>query len=133
MCQPSGFWRLGETTGLGQDFRLVRYADDFVILCRDPESVRRARDAARRALGDLGLELNEEKTGLRSFDDRSRTLGYLFCRSLVLEELPPVNNLPDAKTAWLASLSLRSIRKLEPPCRRERRRAPARGKVPALV
>ena len=72
---------------LGEDFRLVRYADDFVVLCRDVETAQRARDTVEAVLADLGLELNEEKTAVRSLDDGVSYLGYLFCRSLVLEPL----------------------------------------------
>lgn len=45
---------------LGQDYRLVRYADDFVVLAKDLEGARRARDDAQQALARLGLALNEE-------------------------------------------------------------------------
>jgi group II intron reverse transcriptase/maturase len=49
---------------LGEDFRLVRYADDFVVLCRDVESAERARDTVEASLAELGLELNEDETFL---------------------------------------------------------------------
>jgi group II intron reverse transcriptase/maturase len=49
---------------LGEDFRLVRYADDFVVLCRDVESAERARDTVEESLAELGLELNEDETAV---------------------------------------------------------------------
>ncbi len=44
---------------LGQ---LVRYADDFVILCRRPSQAREARRRVEALLAELGLKLNTEKT-----------------------------------------------------------------------
>ncbi|RMH21896.1 MAG: CRISPR-associated endonuclease Cas1 [Acidobacteria bacterium] len=113
---------------LGQDFRLVRFADDFVVLTRDLESARRARDAVRRSLADLGLELNEEKTGIKSLDRGFSYLGYAFCRSLVLETRrdqaepldagDPAGDVPAA--SWLSSVPLRELRALRPrPGRRD--------------
>ncbi len=69
----------------GHGIRLVRFADDFVLLCR---SRARAEGARRRMAGLLaahGLALNEEKTRIVPFEDGFRFLGHLFVRSLVLE------------------------------------------------
>jgi group II intron reverse transcriptase/maturase/CRISPR-associated endonuclease Cas1 len=71
---------------LGAGFRLVRYADDFVVLAKDLDEARRAQAVVREALDDLGLRLYPEKTAVRSFDDGFSYLGYLFVRSLVLEQ-----------------------------------------------
>lgn len=71
---------------LGQGYRLVRFADDFVVLCKSVEEAERAREAARQALSELGLTLHEGKTAVRHLDQGLTYLGYLFCRSLVLDE-----------------------------------------------
>lgn len=42
--------------------RLVRYADDFVVLCRDRRRAEEARRRVREILASLGLELHPEKT-----------------------------------------------------------------------
>lgn len=70
---------------LGEGFRLVRYADDFVILCKDRESADKACSAARAAAQRQGLELNADKTGVHSFESGFTYLGYLFCRSTAME------------------------------------------------
>lgn len=41
---------------------LVRYCDDFVVLCRRPSQAREALCQVKRILGRLGLELHPEKT-----------------------------------------------------------------------
>ena len=71
--------------------RLVRYADDFVILCRTRPRAEEALRLTEGVLGDLELRLNEEKTQITSFDAGFRFLGSLFVRSLIVSsehELP---------------------------------------------
>ena len=53
--------------------RLVRYADDSVILCRG--NTARILKGLKRVLGDLDLTLNEEKT--RVVDARQGSFGFL--------------------------------------------------------
>lgn len=69
-----------------EGFRLVRYADNFLVLARDVADGRKAREAAQEALADLGLTLNLEETAFRSMDAGFTYLGYLFVRSQVLEQ-----------------------------------------------
>jgi len=72
----------------GRGLRLVRFADDFLILTRDRGGAEAARERAVRVLADLGLKLKAEKTRVVSFDQGFRFLGHLFVRSLVLESGP---------------------------------------------
>jgi group II intron reverse transcriptase/maturase/CRISPR-associated endonuclease Cas1 len=102
---------------LGADYRLVRYADDFVVLCRDLEAAERARNAAREALAHLGLRLQEEKTSIRSLDQGLSYLGYLFCRSVVVDGAEEVDGAEHgasivAPASWLAAVDLSRIREL---------------------
>ena len=60
-------WRLGE---------LVRYCDDFVVLCPTKERAVQARDLAEATLGRLGLRLHPEKT--RIVDLRKGAEGFVF-------------------------------------------------------
>jgi RNA-directed DNA polymerase len=41
---------------------VVRYADDFVVLCETQEQAEQARNQATALLGELGLELHPDKT-----------------------------------------------------------------------
>lgn len=105
---------------LGRDYRLVRYGDDFVVLCRDLDAAQRAREDARRKLREMGLTLSEAKTSVRSFEDGFTYLGYLFCRSLVMEggraqeASAPADLAPDAVPAasWLAQVPFERVRAL---------------------
>ena len=55
-------------------FEMVRYADDFVILCRSPEDAMRALDVARNWVADHGLTLHPTKTQVVD----SRTSSFMF-------------------------------------------------------
>lgn len=61
-------------------YKLVRYADDFVILCRTSQEAEQAREKARQTLKDMGLQLHPEKTRLvDATKERFQFLGYDFC------------------------------------------------------
>lgn len=100
---------------LGRDYRLVRYADDFVVLCRNVDEALAARELARAALARLGLTFNEQKTAIRSIDDGFTYLGYLFCRSLVVEAEgaePPRRELTleeIPRFSWLAQVPFERV------------------------
>jgi RNA-directed DNA polymerase len=62
-----------------QGFEMVRYADDFVILCRTAEDAERALKAVEQWVSDNGLTLHPTKT--RIVDSRTESfdfLGYSF-------------------------------------------------------
>jgi len=64
-----------------QGFEMVRYADDFVVLCRTPEEAERALAVIRQWVQDNGLVLHPTKT--RIVDERTDGfdfLGYHFNR-----------------------------------------------------
>lgn len=65
--------------------RLVRYADDFVLLCKSEARAAGALERIAALLAERGLELKPEKTRIVSFQDGFRFLGHLFVRSLVVK------------------------------------------------
>lgn len=117
---------------LGAGFRLVRYADDFVVLAKDLEGARRAREVVRDELAALGLRLHAEKTAVRSFDDGFSFLGYLFVRSLVMEEEKqedegdspprPLEPADVPAASWLAAVPFVRVRALVAGAPSDRRR-----------
>ncbi len=54
----------------------VRYADDFVILCKTEPEAERALDLVRSFLKDMKLEDNPEKTKIRHFSQGFDFLGF---------------------------------------------------------
>jgi hypothetical protein len=57
-------------------FRLVRYADDFVVLCGSQADAERARERVAELLGVMNLELKPAKTRVADIRDGIQYLGY---------------------------------------------------------
>lgn len=66
--------------------RLVRYADDFVILCKSEARAQKALDLAAEILDAHALELKSRKTRVVDFDRGFEFLGHLFVRSFALKQ-----------------------------------------------
>jgi len=59
-------------------YHLTRFADDWVVTCRDAEEAERALDFAGRKLAELRLQVNPEKTRIIRFEQGLEFLGYRF-------------------------------------------------------
>lgn len=79
--------------------KLIRFADDFVILCKSRPGAESALELSEDVLEELRLALNPEKTRITSFEHGFTFLGVKFLRSLayrprydddpeLLDELP---------------------------------------------
>jgi group II intron reverse transcriptase/maturase len=65
-------WHLQE-----HGYRFVRYADDFVVLCRSENEAKEARALVEHLLADrLGLSLSPEKTRVTRFHEGFTFLGF---------------------------------------------------------
>jgi RNA-directed DNA polymerase len=96
-----------------QGFEMVRYADDFVILCRSPEDAARALAAVQEWTAEADLRLHPEKTKIvdatkEPFD----FLGYRFQRGHRFPRPKSLQKLKDAirtKTKRTSGESLTKI------------------------
>lgn len=61
-----------------RSYRHVRYADDFVILCRSRQEAEAALVYTKEVLQELKLTLNEAKTRLTTFREGFEFLGFRF-------------------------------------------------------
>jgi RNA-directed DNA polymerase len=70
-----GGWRLGT---------LVRYADDFVVICATQARAEQARQRAAAVLADLGLQLNPDKTRIADLTKGKEGFDFLgfHCRKV---------------------------------------------------
>lgn len=59
-------------------FEMVRYADDFVILCRTKEGAETALAQVREWTREVGLTLHPEKTHIATWEEGFDFLGYRF-------------------------------------------------------
>ncbi|MEW6376159.1 MAG: reverse transcriptase domain-containing protein [Thermodesulfobacteriota bacterium] len=66
---------------LNQGLKLVRFADDFIILCKTPEKAKEALEITDKILDKLSLELDE--ADIVSFDQGFKYLGVYFVRSMI--------------------------------------------------
>jgi CRISPR-associated protein Cas1 len=96
-----------QEAAFGPGVRLVRYADDFVLLCRTEERARAVLHRVDQVLAHLGLSLNRDKTRVVSFDAGFRFLGHLFVKSMVL---PSPRRDQDGGEALLRALAQRDER-----------------------
>ncbi len=69
---------------LGNGFKLVRYADDFVILCKHSGEANDALKLTEHKLRQLGLALNREKSKVTRFDDTFKFLGVFFWKDVAM-------------------------------------------------
>ena len=104
------------------NFKLVRYSDDFVILCKSKEEAEKALNTVKENLNNLLLNLNPVKTEITSFDAGFQYLGYLFVRSKVIEASGKKSEekIPDRekellqhKYNWHANLDIHNIKELK--------------------
>lgn len=58
--------------------RMVRYADDLLLLCRNESRARHALQHAQKQLATLKLELNPKKTQIADFNTGIEFLGHIF-------------------------------------------------------
>lgn len=65
-------------------YKLVRYADDFVVLCRSGAEAEQALADVEAILSDLRLTLNKEKTRVTSFAEGFSFLGHLLIGAFAL-------------------------------------------------
>jgi group II intron reverse transcriptase/maturase len=71
-------WRLHDA-----GYRFVRYADDFVVLCRSQGEVKEAHAQVERHLTQVGLTLSAEKTKLTRFREGFAFLGFAISAQVV--------------------------------------------------
>lgn len=74
-----------------QGFRVIRYADDWVIPCQTRQQAQRALELTRKIIDqELGLQLHTEKTKITFIKQGFEFLGYLFKEGYSLYTFPSV-------------------------------------------
>lgn len=105
----------------GEGFRLVRYADDFVILCQSREEAERALESVRVWMAENDLNLHPDKTHIGDCREPGRGfefLGYRFEAGRRTVRRKSLNKVRDAirlRTRRTSGESIeRTIQKLNP-------------------
>jgi len=85
-------------------YKIIRYADDIVIMCRNKQEAERALSETKQILeGQLSLNLNIEKTRIVHKSQSFEFLGYLFGYGYSDYKIPrrrAIDNFKD-KVRWL--------------------------------
>jgi RNA-directed DNA polymerase len=77
-------------------FQMVRYADDFVILCRSPDKAARALAAVQEWTAEAGLMLHPTKTRIvNATTDSFEFLGYRFSKGKRFPRAKSMQKLKD--------------------------------------
>jgi CRISPR-associated protein Cas1 len=94
----------------GAGVRLVRYADDFVILAKNEGRARASLETIAAVLRAQGLALNPHKSRIVPSDQALRFLGHVFVRQMAWKEIsetdeaevPPIPDAPpeDILAQW---------------------------------
>lgn len=71
---------------LAAGLKLVRYADDFVLLGKSESEIVQAEGLVRETLDCMGLKLHSEKTRITNFQRGFRFLGHVFSGDLIVRE-----------------------------------------------
>ncbi len=71
---------------LAAGVKLVRYADDFVVLGRSESQIIEVEGLIKETLGGMGLALHPEKTKIGNFDRGFRFLGHTFSGDLIVRD-----------------------------------------------
>ena len=68
---------------LRKGYKYIRYADDYVILCKKKEDAEKGLELSKQVLEKLLLELDEEE--ITTFDQGFKYLGVIFLKSMVMK------------------------------------------------
>jgi group II intron reverse transcriptase/maturase len=74
---------------LAADFKVIRYADDFVILTKGRSAAERACRLTEETLAALRLRLDQGKTRIVRYSEGFKFLGTIFLKELLLQPWKP--------------------------------------------
>jgi len=102
--------------------RMVRYADDFVVLCQSEPAARRALQLTEETLTALHLRLQPEKTRITRFREGFQFLGVIFLQDLLATPWKPgerrrlkaLSSAPPIPAAFFPASERRPLRRYRP-------------------
>lgn len=105
---------------LKDNFKIIRYSDDLVVMCKSKSAALKAVQEAKNQLENLKLKLNDEKTVVSSLSEGLSYLGYLFIDCEILERRKDNEysvtevDLFRSKASWLCSVESNEIEEYRP-------------------
>ena len=101
------------------DLKLVRYADDFLLLSDTKDGIMLAYSSVKQLLNYMGLQLHEQKSQITHFNKGFQFLGHGFLRKAIVP-MDDESNLSKAKGK--KKVPFRRQKKVQLSHRRKRRR-----------
>ena len=103
---------------LENNLRLIRFADDFLVLCKDRARAEEALELTEEVLNSLRLKINDKNTRVVDFNRGFRFLGVQFVRSLVFKpKFPEAAPLSFHKKDLIEGKEKTAIEEEQPPSR----------------
>lgn len=91
-------------------YKLIRFADDFLVLCKTKPKAEEALRLTKKVLGELRLAIHEEKTAVTNFATGFKFLGAMFIHSLCLTAQKRTLEDPQAPVTMPPPLPILRIR-----------------------
>jgi CRISP-associated protein Cas1 len=80
-------------------FKLVRYADDFVLMGRNERQLHEAKELVSDLLTEMGLQLHQQKTAVTNFKRGFRFLGHTFVGDLIVKNQTNLEKVVDVTSS----------------------------------
>lgn len=102
-------------------FKIIRFADDFIVLCKSEFEAQKAAETIKKSLLDLNLTLNKNKSHVVSLEQGFQFLGYLFTQDHAIEiggktadgkKTFGAKDKPKKLAPWLQNLGAKSAQAL---------------------
>ncbi|HID37595.1 MAG TPA: CRISPR-associated endonuclease Cas1 [Ghiorsea sp.] len=106
--------------------RLVRFADDFVILCKTQQQAELAAQQVKKSLEEIELQTNPDKTRIVPFEQGFRYLSYLFMNDVIIDSSARSHSMGTSRSKskveyvpapdeWLAKIGKRKVSAIKQP------------------
>ncbi len=104
-------------------FKLLRFADDFIILAKSRAQAEAAHQIVLNSLAELRLTINRDKTRIVSLEEGFKFLGYLFIKDTAIEiggatkdgqDIFGPDDLPRSPPPWMVNLGKRIPQPIAP-------------------
>lgn len=103
-------------------FKLIRFADDFIILCKNRHQAELAAKGVEYSLSQVKLEINRDKTHIVEMKQGFKFLGYLFREDHAIEVAGEKSDgkttfssqdIPKSLPPWLSNLGSKKAQPIE--------------------
>lgn len=103
-------------------FKMIRFADDFIILCKNRHQAELAAKGVEYSLSQVKLEINRDKTHIVEMQQGFRFLGYLFREDHAIEVAGEksdgkstfsAEDIPTKLPPWLANIGAKQAQAID--------------------